>query len=207
MKDILSLTDEQVLEEARKLRVGYGMKRVTRFESPRDESAHTESNAEHVFALFYLAEYFLQVEEVVKSLDVAKLHQVLLFHDFGEMKHGDISYHLKTDEHRRQEHEDAIEIFNSLPTAIKDIARASWQDYEAKASPEARFANAIDKMEPMFELFDEKTEATMKKLKFTYEMHITKKLAATRDYPVMRRFVDVISADMRSRGVFWEDVK
>jgi hypothetical protein len=43
---------------------------------------------------------------------------------------------------------------------------------------------------------------SMKRLKFTYEDHIHKKVKVTVDFPIMRRFVDVISKDMVEKKVF-----
>src|SRR5579864_7364219 len=96
MKSLLEYTDEEILAEAHKLRVGYAMKRVLRYKTTRDFSVHSESNAEHVFALIYLAQYFSLVEPSATSLDKEKLYSILLFHDFGEIKHGDVNTYDKT---------------------------------------------------------------------------------------------------------------
>jgi putative hydrolase of HD superfamily len=204
MKDTLSYTDEEILEIAHELRIAYKLKNTIRYGAKRDPEQHVESVAEHIFALIYLAHYFLEHEPSAKNLDRAKVYDILLFHDFGEIKHGDISYHIKTQEDRDKEFGAAKEIFASLPEPLDRIGKANWEEYEEKKTPEAKFADAIDKIEPMFELLDPMTEKSMKRLKFNREMHLGRKYISTEGFPFMRKFVDVVANDMEARDVFWK---
>src|SRR5581483_5621299 len=118
MQDPLTFSDEDLLAEAHKLRVGFGMKSTIRYATKREVGVHAESVAEHVFALIYLAHYFLEFEPLAKGLDRLKVYDTLLFHDFGEIKYGDaVTYH-KTKEHVEREKEAAKEIFASLPEPL-----------------------------------------------------------------------------------------
>ncbi len=197
------LSDKQILDIANKLHVAYKLKRTLRYSTKRNLKVHSESVAEHIFALFFLAEYFMQHEKIGPSLNIEKLHRMLLFHDFGEIKDGDIPYHLKTSDDEKRERLAAKEVFKSLPRPLQKISYDSWNEYESLSSPEARFAFAIDKIEPLFELHDPVNEKSMKQLKFTYDMNIVKKRKATEKFPVMRRFIEVLSNDMVKRHVFW----
>lgn len=205
MKDILTASHEEVLAEAHKLREGYKMKRIIRYNSPRDVSFHNESNAEHTFALIYLAQYFSRVEPSAMDLDKEKLCSILLFHDFGEIKHGDVVSYEKTKEHEERERLAAKEVFAALPEVLQNVGYEHWHDYEYKTSPEAKFAYTLDKLEPMFELLDATNEQSMRRLKITMEMHLSNKLPPTEKYPVMRRFLEVITADMDARDIFWKE--
>lgn len=202
---IIKQSDEQIMETIRQLQVAYGLKRTLRYATKRDLDVHSESVAEHIFALLFLSQYFLPLEDTKRVLNVEKLYRILLFHDFGEITHGDIPYHLKTEEDERREQEAAENLFTSLPLSMRKEAYESWRDYERKESPEARFANALDKTEPLFELLDPINEQSIKRLKFTYSDHLDKKLLATEEFPIMRKFIDVASRDMLKRGVFWVD--
>ncbi len=204
-EEILNKSDTEILAIARQLRVAYGLKRTLRYATKRDENEHSESVAEHVFALMFLAEFFLPLEEANESFDVRKLHQILLFHDFGEIKHGDLPYHWKTEEDKKKEIEAAVEIFQSLPASMREESFARWSEYEKRESDEARFAYALDKVEPLFELMDPVNEQSMKRLKFSYEDHIGVKRRATEAFPVMRKFVEVITHSMVNREVFWKN--
>ena len=197
-------TDEHVMAETRKLLVPYRLKRTLRYNATRDHSIHNESVAEHVFALTYLAQYFLPLEDPERFMDWERINRILLFHDFGEIIHGDVPYHLKTAEHEAREREAATQVFASLPKPLGCLGRESWSDYEQRGSPEARFAYALDKLEPVFELHDAVNERSLVRLKHTFEDHIGKKRRAMEHvFPIMWRFVEVLSADMLTRGIFW----
>lgn len=198
-------TDEQIMSIIRKLQVAYKLKRTLRYDTKRDFSAHSESVAEHVFSLFFLAQYFLPLEDPNRTLNVERLYQTMLFHDFGEIIHGDIPYNVKTKEHELQEQKDAEEIFASFPQPLAQNAYDSWFLYQEQKSPEARFANALDKVEPLFELLDSVNEKTLKRTRFTYQDSTGKKMRATEGFPIMRKFVEVAQRDMFKRGVFWVD--
>ena len=165
---------------------------------------HGETVAEHVFAIIFLAQYFLPLEDPEGKIDKAKLYEISLFHDFGEILNGDIPYHRKTEVHEIQEAKDAEIVFKSLPDSVGAIGAIRWKEYEDRATFEARFAYALDKIEPTFELLDPISEKSLKREKFTYEAHLGKKQKATEQFPVMRRFVDVLAAHIKDRGVFWE---
>lgn len=205
MTDLLKATDEEILAEAMRLREGYKMKRVLRYNTTRDFSVHNESDAEHVFALIYLAQYFLRVELGATSLNAERVYTILLFHDFGEITYGDVVTYHKTKAHIEREAGAAEQVFASLPDILQEVGLGAWKEYEQHSTPEARFAYALDKIEPLFELLDEVNEKSMKRLKITYEMHISHKLKAVEGYPVLTRFVEVISSDMKTRDIFWKE--
>ncbi|MDE2057561.1 MAG: HD domain-containing protein [Patescibacteria group bacterium] len=194
------------MEEAQKLLVMYAMKHLFRYSGARDPSVHGESIAEHTFADLLLAEYFLPLEDPERRLDWNRVRSILLYHDVPEIPDGDTPYHLKTLAHEAREREAAQEVFAQLPASLGERGYEHWHDYEMRRSPEAHFAYAVDKLEPVFELFSNETSASsMWRLHFTYEQHMGRKRNAIHErYPIMWRFVEVLSEDMRRRGVFWE---
>jgi putative hydrolase of HD superfamily len=204
MADILSMTDEEVLAEAKKLQEGYKQKHVIRYNGVRPDGAHAESDAEHVFGLIFLAQYFLLHEPVGPSLNKQKVMEILLFHDFPENKYGDVVTYDKTESDQEREAIAADEVFNALPDSIKGMARERWAEYEKKETPEGKFCYALDKIEPIFELMDSVNEKDIKALKITYDMHVAHKFYTAKDYPVMMRFTEVVSKDMQARDVFYK---
>jgi 5'-deoxynucleotidase YfbR-like HD superfamily hydrolase len=198
-------SDKYVLKEVKALRVAYRMKRTLRYNTKRNFSVHSESVAEHVFALHFLALYFLKYEKTKRKLNFERISHLTTFHDFGEMLHGDVPYHMKTKSHIKQENKDAKIIFASLPSILQKTALKSWEDYNKQKSPEAKFVYALDKIEPLFELFDPINEHSMKRLKFSYHDHFNRKFVATENFPIMRRFVEVLSENMLQRKVFWKN--
>lgn len=202
MSTVLELSDDKILDIFQQLRVAYQLKRTLRYNTMRDFSVHSESVGEHVFALHFLARYFVRVEVLPHRLDMEKVGDIITFHDFGEIPGGDKPYIFKTKEDEEQEKLDAAKVFSMLPEELRTVAKESWEDYEAKGSLEAQFVNALDKLEPCFELHDPVNEKTLRRLGYTYDAHVDKKLRATEKFPVMRRFVLATSLDKRERGLF-----
>ncbi len=190
----------------RQLQTAHRLKRTLRYSTTRDLTVHSESVGEHIFGLVFLAQYFLLVEEGVQGLNHERVGQIIVYHDLGEAsEQGDIPYHIKTEAHEAQEREDAKNIFRSLPAVMRDVGLSAWHEYEERTNLEAQFVYALDKVEPLFELMAPVNERCHIRLHQTYESHIGKKLKATEKFPVMRRFVDVISADKKRRDVFWKE--
>ncbi|MDO8593788.1 MAG: HD domain-containing protein [bacterium] len=203
---IIEQSDEKILEIVQQLQVAYKLKRTLRYSTKRDMNEHSESVAEHVFALWFLAQYFLPLEDPKRQLNVEKLFQILLFHDFAEVVHGDIPYHQKTEVDEKHERAAAKIVFESLPAPLGETAYKRWKEFEQKQSPESRFAQALDKIEPIFEMLDPVNSQSMKRLKFSYKDHIGKKTRATEGFPVMRKFLEVVTKEMLRRDIFWKDV-
>ncbi len=201
----MTYTDEEILEEARRLVVGYKQKSIIRYAGKREIDVHAESDADHVFALLYLAQYFLQHEPVGPSLDAYKVNQILLFHDFPEIKYGDVVTYAKTESDLERELSAAKEVFDSLPPSLSHLAHERWEEYEAHTTPEGKFCYALDKIEPLFELMDPVAARSVKELKITYDMHLGNKFKAAKEYPVMMRFTEVITKDMVARDIFWKE--
>lgn len=204
-EQVLALSDKEIIQISEQLRVAYRLKSTLRYAGARDASIHGESVAEHIFALLFLCQYFLPLEDPKEELDKMKIHEILLFHDFGEILNGDIPYHLKTPADEDREKKDAEVVFKSLPQPLGMVGRDRWEEYASRDTQESRFAYALDKIEPLFELLDPISQTSLKRTKFTYEMHVSKKLKATEGFPVMRKFTDVLSAHMKERGIFWEE--
>lgn len=204
MSAVLEYSDAQIMRTVRQLRLAYKLKRTPRYGAVRDPKVHSESVAEHKFALLFLSRYFVRVEVLPRTLDMEMVDNIILFHDFGEIPHGDKPYISKTRADEVQEREDAKRVFASLPEELRWLGLDSWHAYETKDGPEASFVNALDKLEPCFELQGTTNEKTLMRLGYTYEKHVGKKLLATDGFPVMRSFVLATANHKRRRGVFLE---
>ncbi|HEV8666768.1 MAG TPA: HD domain-containing protein [Candidatus Paceibacterota bacterium] len=205
MKDILSLSDEEILTEAKRLAVGYAQKHIIRYGTEREENIHAESDAEHVFGLIYLAQYFLMHEPSAQSLDKLKVIEILLYHDFPEIKYGDVVTYAKTDSDIEKENNAAKEVFESLPESLQQVAHDRWEEYENHTTAEGKFCYALDKIEPLFELMDPVAITSIKRLHITREMHVGNKYKAAADFPLMLRFTDVITKDWDKQDIFWKE--
>lgn len=182
---------EEYLAEIERIRVLYTLKNTMRYLSVRDQDAHSESVAEHIYGMQVIAQYFYPLEDPESNLDRARVNELMLFHELGEIETGDIINHRKTDAHREAEKEAAKRVAAQLPESLREIALVRLEEFEARETPEARYAYAIDKVEPIFEMWDEKKALPLfERFGYTHQNALETKKQVTEEYPYMRRFCD-----------------
>ncbi len=103
-----------------------------------------ESIAEHSFGVALLA-LWLAADQ--PGLDAARVLRMALIHDIGEVYAGDIipSDGVSEAEKHRLEAEAVRRILSWLPDG--QVYLELWDEFEAGASPEARFVRQIDRLE------------------------------------------------------------
>jgi putative hydrolase of HD superfamily len=104
-----------------------------------------ESVADHCFSMAVLA--MLLADACFPDLDLAKVLRLTLLHEFGEIDAGDITPAdgvSDAEKHRREE-ASVVRVLSQLPGGERYIAL--WREFEAGASPEARFVRQIDRLE------------------------------------------------------------
>lgn len=199
------MTNEEILDEMRRLRKFYALKGVIRYRGTRDGAIHAESVAEHLFGMQILSHYFLLLEDPNHLLDWGRISELILYHEIGEIETGDILFHRKFDAHRLEEHEAAKRVAAELPASLSEVALARFLEFEECKTDEARFVDAIDKIEPIFELFEHDIAlGGLKRLGVTKDVGINGKYFATEPYPHMRRFLDAWTEYAVSQNAFAE---
>ncbi len=187
----LETSHEEILSEIERIRVMYRLKNTMRYLSVRDHTVHSESVAEHLFAMQVIAQYFYPLEDPLGKLDRVRVNELMLFHEIGEIETGDIINHRKTAEHREREKEAAKRVVTLLPASLQALAIARFDEFERRETAEAKYANAVDKIEPIFEMWDANIALPLfKKFNYTREHALDAKRQATEGYPFMRLFAD-----------------
>ncbi len=124
------------------------LKKVARRTTLLDVSRQ-ENSAEHSW---HIALLVLILAEYAKNLDLDFLQviKLLLIHDLVEIDAGDTYCYDEVggQDQRKREMKAAERIFNILPADQALALRALWDEYEAKHTPESKFANALDRVEP-----------------------------------------------------------
>jgi putative hydrolase of HD superfamily len=108
-----------------------------------------ENDAEHAWHMTVTA--YLLREYANEDVDIAHVMIMTLTHDLVEIYAGDTyAYDTagKSDEHDREELA-ADKLFGRLPEDQAADLRAIWEEFEANQTPEARFAHAMDSVQPM----------------------------------------------------------
>ncbi len=113
-------------------------------------SRRAENDAEHSWHLC-LCVLVLAEHASAPSLNILRVLQMLVVHDLVEIDAGDtFAYDTArmADQHAREAIA-ADRIFGLLPSDQAQRFRAWWDEFEAKETPEARFATAVDRFQPM----------------------------------------------------------
>lgn len=108
-----------------------------------------ENDAEHAWHMAIMA--ILLSEYSNEPIDVLKTVTMILAHDLVEIKAGDtFAYDEQAKlSQRARELEAAEYIFSMLPEDQGKKLRALWDEFEEGETPEARFANAMDRTQPL----------------------------------------------------------
>lgn len=108
-----------------------------------------ENDAEHAWHMAIMA--YLLKEYANEPVDIAKVMLMCLIHDIVEIDAGDTYAYdeeaLKTQKAR----EDAAKarIFSILPEEQKEELMALFDEFEEFATPESKFAHAMDNLQPL----------------------------------------------------------
>lgn len=119
-------------------------------------TGETESVAEHTWRLCLMA---MVLAPAFPDVDVARLLRICIVHDLGEAVSGDIpapeqARRLAADPAASKgagERTDLLTLTATLPEASRQEIVALWDEYEAAATPEARLAKALDKLETILQ--------------------------------------------------------
>ncbi len=109
----------------------------------------TENDAEHSFHLAIMAAVL--AEHAREPVDVLHVMKMVLVHDVVEIDAGDTYCYDTVGALDKMEREQkaADRLFALLPEDQAAAFRALWEEFEARVTPEAKFANALDRIQPM----------------------------------------------------------
>lgn len=196
-------SNEKVLHEVQKIKYLYKMKGVFRYGQERDPWKRAESNAEHLYGMMVLVNYFLPLTD--ETLDRQKVFDLLFVHDLDEIESGDIISYKKTEADRIREKKDMETALGKIPNQFAIDTASLVAEYNAQKTKEARFTKAIDKIEPLFEVFDKYGKEIMIQNKTTYDQAMQGKKQYLADFPLLNHFATVIGDEMNRQGYFYDD--
>lgn len=124
------------------------LKTVIRGSRIADGSRH-ENVAEHSWHLALFA--MLLSEWAAEPVDACRVIQMLIVHDLVEIECGDTPLFDVAQSQTQAEREAAAaeKLFAILPRDQEERLRALWTEFEAAATPDARFAKSIDRLQPI----------------------------------------------------------
>jgi putative hydrolases of HD superfamily len=108
-----------------------------------------ENSAEHSWQIALMAASLADFAE--SPLDINRVISMLLVHDIGEIDAGDTMVFVQGGWEQRKADELAAvkRIFGILPDSQRAAFLALWREFEDAATPESRFAHAVDRAMPV----------------------------------------------------------
>jgi 5'-deoxynucleotidase YfbR-like HD superfamily hydrolase len=85
--------------------------------------------------------------------------------------------------------------------------RTRVEEYEARQTAEAKFAKAIDKIEPLVQIFNEEGRAILKRNKTTAEQSLRIKTPYIQEFPYIKLFAEIIHKELVEGGYYWQEGK
>lgn len=130
------------------LRAAERLKTQTR--SGWTSTGQPESVAEHTWRLCLMA---MLLYGHTPGIDLGRLLRMCLIHDLGEAIGGDVPAPAQKAVASKagQERADLLELTGSLPPALRQEILELWDEYESAASPEAKLAKGLDKLETILQ--------------------------------------------------------
>ena len=127
-----------------------------------------ENDAEHAWHMAIMA-YIMQ-EHANEEVDILKVIMMCLIHDVEEIDAGDTYAYDEESIATQKDREDAAKerIYSLLPEDQKEKLIAIFDEFEANETPEAKFAHALDNVQPML-LNDNNNGGDWRKHKVTEE--------------------------------------
>jgi putative hydrolases of HD superfamily len=111
-----------------------------------------ENSAEHSWHLAMMAHVL--GEHAPPGTDIGKVTGMVLLHDLVEIDAGDLFLYADAEQQARQEAAEraaADRLFAILPADQAATLRRLWDEFDARQTPEAKFARALDRLQPMLE--------------------------------------------------------
>lgn len=117
-----------------------------------DGLSRRENSAEHSWHLAMMAQVL--GEHAPPGTDLGTVTGMVLLHDLVEIDAGDLFLYADAEQQARQEAAEraaADRLFAILPADQAETLRGLWDEFNARRTPEAKFARALDRLQPMVE--------------------------------------------------------
>ncbi len=196
-----NLTTKQLTQIIRFLSTVEATKSTLRHNWTR--TGRQESVAEHSWRVTLLAIVVYQM--VQPKINFVKMLKMLVIHDIPEIIEGDIPGFLPANKTKySKELQHAKHIFKILPSPLKEEFINLFKEFEEGETPEARWAQVMDKIESQLQHLDSGyrywSKEEVGKHMLTYPDKVLKKLGNQ----TMNQLWSLIKADLKKETLKWQ---
>lgn len=157
------------------------------------DMSRRENSAEHSWHLAMMAALLEEYAE--EPVDLLRTIKMLLVHDVVEIDAGDTfaydtaGYADKDD----REQKAAARIFGLLPAEQSEEFRKLWEEFEARQTPESKYANALDRLQPL--LHNQRTQGGTWRIHSVSKDKVIKrmepiKIGMPKIYPMVEKVIE-----------------
>ncbi len=177
----------------------YIQRRTKLFNSDRHEN-----DAEHSWHLAMMT--LVLAEHANEPIDVLKVVKMVLIHDIVEIDAGDTFIYDTTKNHTNTEEESqaAQRIFGLLPESQAQEFIAVWEEFEEGITPEAKFARAMDRFEPLLQNTSNKG-GTWQEFDVEYQIVYNKKKAIENGASSIWKYAEELLNESVEKGILRKD--
>jgi len=170
------------------------------------DGSRAENDAEHSWHLAVMA-LVLAKYAGDAAIDVGRVIRMLLIHDLVEIDAGDTFVYDEAANIGKKDRETtaADRLFNLLPADQATELRAMWDEFEARQTPEARFAEALDRLQPMLMNY-QAGGGGWAKHGITADRVLAKNSVMADGAPALGEYAQRLVADAVARGILAEPV-
>ena len=176
------------------------LKQVLR-QTPLMDRSRQETDAEHSWHIALMA-VRLAEHAAEKDIDLLRVVKMLLLHDVVEIDAGD-TFCYDSNAVTSQDEREALaadRIFGLLPADQAEEFRNLWEEFEARATPEAAYAAALDRLQPLLHNY-QAGGGTWLNAGVTAEKMRARKAPIEQGSPVLFEFVQGLLRDAADRGI------
>lgn len=169
--------------------------------SPLADGSREENSAEHSWHLALMA--MVLAGHAAEPVDATRVMRMLLVHDIVEIDAGDAYAYDPNANVGKAERELAAagRLFGLLPDDQAAELRALWDEFEAQATAESRFANALDRLMPL--LHNYLNDGRVWRANHVTPDQVRRRMAPVAGgSPALGALVEHIVADSLDRGLF-----
>jgi len=158
--------------------------------------------AEHIFGMHIVAQYFLPLLDEAQNWNRAHIYEMITLHDIDEIETGDVLGYTKTQVDRDREGDAMRQVIEKCPLHMQAHMRARVDEYEAQETIESRFVRAVDKFEPLVQIYNEAGKRVVRSNSTTAEQSASVKEPFIKHFPVMYQYYKIIHECMIDEGFF-----
>jgi putative hydrolase of HD superfamily len=163
------------------------------------DGSRRENSAEHSWHISIMA--FVLAEYAPADTDLLRAIKMLLIHDLVEIDAGDtFCYDLQSNLNKSEREQQAADrIFGLLPLDQAQEIRDLWEEFEAQETVTARFATALDRLQPI--LHNQQTQGgTWKQHQISQPQVMNRVAPIEAGSPLLWQFVQQVIEDCVTAG-------